>query len=147
MIRLGFDNSYRRLPARFFAEVEPARAAAPRLVAFNRPLARELRLDVDTVEAAAAMLFSGNTLAADAQPIALAYAGHQFANFVPQLGDGRALLLGELIDSAGVRRDVQLKGSGPTPYSRREKQKPTQFLYTGARVSGNDETHEKSELS
>ena len=69
MIRLGFDNSYRRLPARFFAEVEPARAAAPRLLAFNRPLARELRLDVDTVEAAAAMLFSGNTLAADAQPI------------------------------------------------------------------------------
>ena len=119
MIRLGFDNSYRRLPARFFAEVEPARAAAPRLLAFNRPLARELRLDVDTVEAAAAMLFSGNTLAADAQPIALAYAGHQFGNFVPQLGDGRALLLGELIDSAGVRRDVQLKGSGPTLYSRR----------------------------
>ena len=119
MIRLGFDNAYRRLPARFFAEVAPAQVASPRLIAFNRELARELRLDVDAVGAKAATLFSGNALPADAEPIALAYAGHQFGNFVPQLGDGRALLLGELIDTTGNRRDIQLKGSGPTPFSRR----------------------------
>ncbi|MBP6014834.1 MAG: YdiU family protein [Alphaproteobacteria bacterium] len=118
MITLGLDNTYRRLPPRFYAEVEPAHVAAPRLIAFNRPLARELGLD-DAVEANAAALFSGTTLAADAQPIALAYAGHQFGNFVPQLGDGRALLLGERIDTTGARRDIQLKGSGPTPFSRR----------------------------
>ncbi len=119
MIRLGFDNSYRRLPARFYAPVAPQAVTAPRVVAFNRALARELRFDVEAVEARAAALFSGNEIAADAEPIALAYAGHQFGNFVPQLGDGRALLLGEVVDASGVRRDVQLKGSGPTPFSRR----------------------------
>lgn len=119
MIRLGFENSFRRLPPRFFAEVAAERAAAPALVAFNRALARELRFDVEAVEAQAAALFSGNERAADSEPIALAYAGHQFGQFVPRLGDGRALLLGEVIDTAGRRRDVQLKGSGPTPFSRR----------------------------
>src|SRR5258705_6412051 len=64
-------------------------------------------------------MLSGNQLPDDSNPIAMAYAGHQFGNFVPQLGDGRALLLGEVIDVAGIRRDIQLKGSGPTPFSRR----------------------------
>jgi uncharacterized protein YdiU (UPF0061 family) len=119
MLTLGFDNTYRRLPERFFAALAPAAVAAPRLIAFNRPLAVELGLGVAAIEPRAAELFSGNALPADAEPIALAYAGHQFGHFVPQLGDGRALLLGELVDVHGRRRDVQLKGSGPTPFSRR----------------------------
>ena len=119
MIRFGFDNSYRRLPERFFAPLGPAAVSAPRLIAFNRPLARDLGLDVAAIEPHAAALFSGNAVALDAEPIALAYAGHQFGQFVPQLGDGRALLLGEIVDPRGRRWDVQLKGSGPTPFSRR----------------------------
>ncbi|MFM8410060.1 MAG: protein adenylyltransferase SelO, partial [Alphaproteobacteria bacterium] len=119
MIRLGFDNSYRRLPDRFHASQAPAGVRAPRLLAFNRPLAVELGLDPEVIEPLAADLFSGNAVAADAEPIALAYAGHQFGHFVPSLGDGRALLLGEIVDRAGRRRDLQLKGSGPTPFSRR----------------------------
>lgn len=119
MSKLGFDNSYRRLPERFYAPVTPASASAPRLIAFNRQLASDLGLDPHFLEAQAASLFSGNSLAPDAEPIALAYAGHQFGNFVPQLGDGRALLLGEVVDPKGRRFDIQLKGSGPTPFSRR----------------------------
>jgi uncharacterized protein YdiU (UPF0061 family) len=119
MIRFGFDNSYRRFPERFFASLAPAAVTAPRLIAFNRPLARELGLDLAAIEPHAAALFSGNAMAVDAEPIALAYAGHQFGQFVPQLGDGRALLLGEVVDVHGRRWDVQLKGSGPTPFSRR----------------------------
>jgi uncharacterized protein YdiU (UPF0061 family) len=118
-IRFGFDNSYARLPDRLFARVAPTRVAAPRLIAFNRPLAEELGIDADAAEAQGAALFSGNAPPADAEPIAQAYAGHQFGHFTPQLGDGRAILLGELVDRAGRRRDVQLKGSGPTPFSRR----------------------------
>jgi len=119
MISLGFDNSYRRLPDRFHARVAPTAVAAPRLLAFNRPLAEELGLDIEAVEPLAASLFSGNVLAADSEPVALAYAAHQFGQFVPQLGDGRAVLLGERVDRFGRRRDIQLKGSGPTPFSRR----------------------------
>ncbi len=119
MAMIAFDNSYRRLPERFHAALEPARATAPVLIAFNAALADELGLDAAALEPVAAELFSGNRLAEGAEPIALAYAGHQFGNFVPQLGDGRALLLGEVIDRKGVRRDIQLKGSGPTPFSRR----------------------------
>jgi len=118
-MRLGFSHSYKALPERFYAEVTPARVAEPKLIAFNEGLAAELGLDAEAVKAEAAALFSGNALPEDAQPIALAYAGHQFGNFVPQLGDGRAVLLGEIVDRAGVRRDVQLKGSGQTPFSRR----------------------------
>ncbi|MFT3809952.1 MAG: YdiU family protein [Micropepsaceae bacterium] len=117
-MRLGFDHAYKALPERFYAPVTPARVADPKLIAFNDGLARELGLDVEAVKAEAAELFSGNAVPEDAQPIALAYAGHQFGNFVPQLGDGRAVLLGEIV-SGGVRRDVQLKGSGQTPFSRR----------------------------
>jgi len=111
--------SYAGLPERFFARVHPARVAKPRLIEFNRPLAVDLGLDVAGFDAdALAGLFSGNVLLPGAEPIAMAYAGHQFGQFVPQLGDGRAILLGEMRDHAGVRRDIQLKGSGRTPYSR-----------------------------
>ncbi len=114
-----FDNSYARLPAGFHAAAEPARAASPRLVKFNRPLAGELGLNVEGVDdATLAAIFSGNLILQGAEPVALAYAGHQFGNFVPQLGDGRAILLGEVVGEKG-RRDIQLKGAGPTRFSRR----------------------------
>ena len=113
-----FDNSYARdLPGLHVAQ-GPARVRAPRLLALNRGLAFELGLDPDRLEPWAAALFSGNLLPAGAQPIAQAYAGHQFGGFSPRLGDGRALLLGEVIDRHGARRDIALKGSGPTPFSR-----------------------------
>ena len=117
-MRPGFEHSYSALPARFYSAVEPTPVADPKLVIFNRELATELGLDVDAVEREAAAVFSGNRLPEDAKPIAMAYAGHQFGNFVPRLGDGRAILLGELKDRGGVLRDVQLKGSGLTPFSR-----------------------------
>lgn len=114
-----FDNSYVRLPDRFFARQEPGPVAAPRLICVNRPLAVELNIDPDWLDSPPGIeMLAGNRFPDGAQPIALAYAGHQFGNFVPQLGDGRALLLGELIDVDGIRRDLQLKGSGPTRFSR-----------------------------
>ena len=114
-----FDNTYARLPERFFARVAPARVGVPRLVRVNVPLAIRLGLDPAWLasEAGVAAL-AGNHVAETAEPIATAYAGHQFGAFVPQLGDGRAILLGELIDHAGARRDIQLKGAGRTPFSR-----------------------------
>ncbi len=117
---IAFNNSYARLPERFFASVAPTPVAAPRLIRLNDHLAREIGIDPAwlTSEDGVAML-AGNRLPAGAEPIASAYAGHQFGGFVPQLGDGRAILLGEVIGCDGRRRDVQLKGSGPTPYSRR----------------------------
>jgi serine/tyrosine/threonine adenylyltransferase len=112
-------SSYADLPERFFARINPTPVAAPRLLRFNHALGAELGLDLGDLDAAAlAALFSGNVLQQGLQPIATAYAGHQFGHFVPQLGDGRALLLGEAVDRAGLRRDIQLKGSGRTPYSR-----------------------------
>ena len=116
---MTFDNSYARLPERFYSRVEPASVPAPVLLAFNNGLAGELGLDelADGDEALAAV-FAGNRVPAGAEPIALAYAGHQFGQFVPQLGDGRAVLLGEVVGAGSVRHDVQLKGSGRTPYSR-----------------------------
>lgn len=115
-----FDNSYARLPPRFFALTDPTPVAAPRLIACNRALAQELGLDLAGLDdTALAALFSGNQPPPGAARLAMAYAGHQFGNFVPQLGDGRALLLGEVIDARGRRRDLQWKGAGPTPFSRR----------------------------
>ncbi|SIP94485.1 Uncharacterized conserved protein YdiU, UPF0061 family [Rhizobium sp. RU35A] len=115
-----FDNSYASLPDRFFASVYPEAVSGPVLIAFNGALAKKLRLDLDETDAGRlAAIFSGNVLPPGAQPLAMAYAGHQFGNFVPQLGDGRAILLGEVVDADGVRRDIQLKGAGPTPFSRR----------------------------
>jgi len=110
---------YARLPEHFFARLDPTPVVEPRLIEFNRALATELGLDLGGIdERALAGIFAGNALLRGAEPIAMAYAGHQFGQFVPQLGDGRALLLGEVCDRNGVRRDIQLKGSGRTPFSR-----------------------------
>jgi serine/tyrosine/threonine adenylyltransferase len=117
-MRLGLENTYSALPARFYARVAPASVREPRLVVFNSRLAEELDLDPAVLEREAATWFSGNQTPDDADPIALAYAGHQFGGFVPALGDGRAILLGERVGRDGVRRDIQLKGSGRTPFSR-----------------------------
>ncbi|NLS70829.1 YdiU family protein [Bradyrhizobium brasilense] len=119
-IHFPFQNTYSALPANFFARVAPTPVAAPRLIKLNRPLAVQLRLDPDLLSTPeGAEILAGKRLPDGADPIAMAYAGHQFGHFVPQLGDGRAILLGEVIDKDGVRRDIQLKGSGPTPFSRR----------------------------
>ncbi len=115
----AFDNSYAQLPQQFFAHVEPTPVAEPWLIKLNKPLAEELGLDVAALEREGAQIFSGNRVPAGAEPLAMAYAGHQFGTFVPQLGDGRAILLGEVIDRNGQRRDIQLKGPGQTPFSRR----------------------------
>ena len=119
-LHFPFQNTYAALPDGFFARVAPTPVAAPRLIKLNRPLAIRLGLDPDRLESPeGAEILSGKRLPDGADPIAMAYAGHQFGHFVPQLGDGRAILLGEVIDVDGVRRDIQLKGSGPTPFSRR----------------------------
>jgi uncharacterized protein YdiU (UPF0061 family) len=116
----AFSNTYARLPERFHARLAPTPVAQPRLLALNRPLAGELGLDLEGLDdAALAAVFAGNVVPAGAEPLSTAYAGHQFGHFVPQLGDGRAILLGEVIDRRGVRREIQLKGAGRTPYSRR----------------------------
>jgi uncharacterized protein YdiU (UPF0061 family) len=115
----AFDNSYTRLPATLFARVHPATVRAPGIVVINYALARELGLSLETLSPdAAAALFAGQAIPDGADPIAQAYAGHQFGGFT-MLGDGRAILLGEHLTPAGARVDLQFKGSGPTPYSRR----------------------------
>ncbi len=112
-------GSYVDLPERFFARVNPTPVDKPRLLKFNLTLAEELGLDQGGVDAARlAGFYSGNVVPQGAEPIAMAYAGHQFGHFVPQLGDGRAILLGEAQGGSAARRDIQLKGSGRTPYSR-----------------------------
>jgi uncharacterized protein YdiU (UPF0061 family) len=118
-LAVSFDNSYTHLPEHFYARLNPTPAAQPRLIKFNAALAAELGLDVSGVsDDTLAQLFSGNLRLQGAEPLAMAYAGHQFGHFVPKLGDGRAILLGEMRDLTGARRDIQLKGSGRTPYSR-----------------------------
>ena len=117
---IPFDNSYARLPEAFYARMNPTPVAAPNLITVNRGLAAELGIDPDDLESAEGVeVLAGNRVPEGAEPIAQAYAGHQFGNFVPQLGDGRAILLGEVVDARGKRRDVQLKGAGTTPFSRR----------------------------
>ena len=119
-VHFPFQNSYSALPDSFFARVAPTPVTAPRLIKLNRPLAVQLGLEPGHLGApGGAAILAGKTVPAGADPIAMAYAGHQFGHFVPQLGDGRAILLGEVIDENGLRRDIQLKGSGPTPFSRR----------------------------
>jgi uncharacterized protein YdiU (UPF0061 family) len=114
-----FDNSYARLPDRFFARLIPSPVPAPQLIRLNKALAEHLGLDPERLSSPEGIeILSGNRLPEGAEPIAMAYAGHQFGIWVPQLGDGRAILLGEVIDRDGVRRDIQLKGSGHTPFSR-----------------------------
>jgi serine/tyrosine/threonine adenylyltransferase len=116
----SFDNSYARLPDRFYAPQHPTPVSAPRLIRLNVQLAQQLGLGPAVLSSTEGVqILAGNNVAAGSEPIATAYAGHQFGNFVPQLGDGRAILLGEVIDPDGNRRDIQLKGSGPTRYSRR----------------------------
>jgi len=116
---IALASRYAALPDRFYARLAPSPVTAPRLIRFNHPLAAELGLDVgDLNDAALAEVFAGNRVPPGAQPLAMAYAGHQFGHFVPQLGDGRALLLGEVRGADGRWRDVQLKGSGRTPFSR-----------------------------
>ncbi|MEO6299741.1 MAG: protein adenylyltransferase SelO [Paracoccaceae bacterium] len=113
-----FDNSYlRELPGTFL-RINPAVAPAPKLLVLNRGLAGELGLDQAELESGAAAWFSGAAVPDGAEPAALAYAGHQFGGFSPQLGDGRAHLLGEIVGPDGRRWDIQLKGSGRTPFSR-----------------------------
>ncbi|MCY3878514.1 MAG: YdiU family protein [Rhodobacteraceae bacterium] len=115
-----FDNSYARLPSRFFARVEPVPVSQPGLIAVNRDLARELCLDPDWLASGQGIeTLAGNRIPRGAESLAMAYAGHQFGQWVPQLGDGRAHLIGEVRDTNGDLRDIQLKGSGPTPFSRR----------------------------
>ena len=109
-----------RLPERFFARLAPTPATKPRLIKFDESLASELGVNAQGLEPdELAAVFAGNVTPPGAEPIAMAYAGHQFGSFVPQLGDGRAILLGEVLDRSGERRDVQLKGAGRTPFSRR----------------------------
>jgi serine/tyrosine/threonine adenylyltransferase len=119
-VHFPFQNTYAAMPSGFFARVLPTPVAAPRLIKLNRPLARHLGLDPDRLAGPEGTeILAGKLVPDGADPIAMAYAGHQFGHFVPQLGDGRAILLGEVIDADGIRRDIQLKGSGPTPFSRR----------------------------
>lgn len=118
-IHIPFDNTYARLPGAFHARFAPSPASAPLLLKLNRELALSLGLDPAALASPqAAEWLAGAEYPPGADPIALAYAGHQFGNFVPQLGDGRAVLLGEVVGTDGERRDIQLKGSGPTPFSR-----------------------------
>ncbi len=117
---ISFDNTYSRLPDRFYVRQDPTPVADPRLIRINIALAETLGIDpaaLGTPEGVAVL--AGNAVPPGAEPLAQAYAGHQFGHFVPQLGDGRACLLGEVIGRDGRRRDIQLKGSGPTPFSRR----------------------------
>ena len=114
-----FDNSYARLPERFFQRILPVPVKTPNLIFLNNSLLEELGLNPAFFHGeAGSAIFSGNLIPPGADPIALAYAGHQFGHFVPQLGDGRAVLLGEVLDVNGKRCDIQLKGSGQTTFSR-----------------------------
>ena len=119
-LHIPFDTTYAHLPAHFFARLQPNLVPAPRLIRLNVALAGELGLDPDELAGEdGVQALAGNVVPDGAAFIALGYAGHQFGHFTPQLGDGRAILLGEVTGPDGLRRDIQLKGSGPTPYSRR----------------------------
>jgi len=118
-VTIAFDNSYARLPERFFAKVLPTKVREPRIIKVNHALAEQLGLNPAELDSAeGAQVLSGNTVPEGAASIALAYAGHQFGGFSRQLGDGRAILLGEVLGRDGARRDLQLKGAGRTPFSR-----------------------------
>jgi uncharacterized protein YdiU (UPF0061 family) len=116
---IAFDNSFARLPESFHRRVAPSAAVTPTLIRLNEGLAADLGLDAEWLAGPAGLdMLSGRGIAEGSDPVATAYAGHQFGNFVFQLGDGRAILLGEVIDPAGRRHDIQLKGAGRTPFSR-----------------------------
>ena len=119
MPTIPFDNSYANLPDPFYTRLSPTPVAAPALIVANRELALQLGIDADWLASdAGVQMVAGNALPEGADPLASVYAGHQFGSYNPQLGDGRAILLGEVVDASGHRFDIQLKGSGPTPYSR-----------------------------
>ncbi|SER94749.1 Uncharacterized conserved protein YdiU, UPF0061 family [Tranquillimonas rosea] len=118
-LRFAFDNSYARLPDRFYARQDPTPVATPGKIAINADLAAELGLDAAALDTPEGLeILAGSRVPEGAEPLAQAYAGHQFGGWVPQLGDGRAVLLGEIVDRTGTRRDIQLKGAGRTPFSR-----------------------------
>src|SRR5918993_1959643 len=118
-LHFPFESTYACLPDRFFARLTPTPVTAPKLIRLNRELADHLGLNPDRLAGPDGVeILAGRRVPDGAEPIAMAYAGHQFGSFVPQLGDGRAILLGEVVDRNGVRRDIQLKGSGRTPFSR-----------------------------
>jgi uncharacterized protein YdiU (UPF0061 family) len=115
-----FDNSYARLPDEFFTRTEPTPVSAPVMIRLNHELATQLGIDFARLDSPEGLdILSGIQIPDGADPLAMAYSGHQFGGFSPQLGDGRAVLLGEVVSKDGVRHDIQLKGSGPTPFSRR----------------------------
>ena len=117
---IAFDNSYARLGPGFFSRTPPTPVVQPGLIAVNARLAQRLGIDPGWLTGDEGLrMLAGNALPAGAEPIAQAYAGHQFGGLSPQLGDGRAVLLGEVVAPDGARFDLQLKGSGPTPFSRR----------------------------
>ena len=116
---IPFSNSYVKLPEHFYQRVVPAKVPSPTLIAVNDELAHELGIDPKWLKSDEGLaVLSGNEIAAGSEPLAQAYAGHQFGGFSPQLGDGRAVLLGEVINKSGEQKDIQLKGSGRTPFSR-----------------------------
>jgi len=116
---IAFDNSYSNLPQQFFTRLDPTPVLRPALIKVNESLARDIGLDAEFLTSKKGVqILAGNCVPDGAEPIAMTYAGHQFGNWVPRLGDGRAILLGEIIDKKGTRCDIQLKGSGRTPYSR-----------------------------
>ena len=118
-VHIPFDNTFARLPDEFFTVQPPSPVAAPKLIALNDALARELGIDPAQLRGPEGIeVLAGNHVPDGAEPLAQVYAGHQFAGWSPRLGDGRAVLLGEVVDTSGHRRDIQLKGSGRTPYSR-----------------------------
>ena len=114
---VNFDNSYSSLPEIFYQRINPVPVKSPELIIFNKNLGKNLGMDIEQPEECYAQIFSGNIIPDGASPIALTYAGHQFGHFVGQLGDGRAVLLGE-VNTPKQRHDIQLKGSGQTQFSR-----------------------------
>ena len=114
-----FNNSFVKLGEKFFAKLNPTPVEHPKIVKLNDELSNNLGIDLEMLELEDwASIFSGNQILPGSEPLAMVYAGHQFGHLVPQLGDGRAILLGEVIDNSSIRNDIQLKGSGITPFSR-----------------------------
>ena len=114
-----FDNSFVNLGDKFYAKLNPTPVEKPEMIKLNDKLASNLGIELEMLDLQDwASIFSGNRILPGAEPLAMVYAGHQFGHLVPQLGDGRAILLGEVIDNFSIRNDIQLKGSGRTPFSR-----------------------------
>ncbi len=118
-VSIPYQNQFSTLPPQCYSEVQPTAVSSPKWIQFNQPLAVELGLDAQALDSDAGLaMFAGNVVPDNAKPLAMVYAGHQFGGWAPRLGDGRAVLLGDLIDTHGEYREIQLKGAGRTPYSR-----------------------------